>query len=166
MKKLAIAVLALAVSTVSFAQQKAPDHKRFEAEKAAFITEQLELTPEEAQLFWPVYNKVQGEQRDAFREVRARKRALRDAVKAGKPDAEISRLLEDWLSAEGSMKNPMYEHRAEFRKILGESKTAKLYLSEEAFRNRAIRNLAGGGKNAGKWPGSDGPHIQRPPEKD
>ena len=37
-------------------QQGPPPHKNIQAIKVAFITRQLNLTAEEAQKFWPVYN--------------------------------------------------------------------------------------------------------------
>ena len=51
------------------------EEKREEIEsmKVAFLTKKLELTPEEAQKFWPVYNQFQGELdkiRDEQRKVR------------------------------------------------------------------------------------------------
>jgi hypothetical protein len=55
MKQLTIIFL-LFFSITALAQ---PDHKmkeRIKAQKIAFITEQLDLTPEEAQKFWPIYN--------------------------------------------------------------------------------------------------------------
>jgi Spy/CpxP family protein refolding chaperone len=146
MKKLIIVIsLALAVQMLALAQPKhhERDFKRFEAEKVAYITEQLELSVEEAQAFWPIYNKVQKEQREGIRVIRGHRRALREAIKAGKSDDEIKPLLDAWLDAEKSFKKPMYEYRAEFVKVLGEAKTAKLYLAEEGFVNRALRQMAG-----------------------
>ena len=153
MKKLIIVIsLALAVQMLALAQPKhhERDFKRFEAEKVAYITEQLELSVEEAQAFWPIYNKVQKEQREGIRVIRGHRRALREAIKAGKSDDEIKPLLDAWLDAEKSFKKPMYEYRAEFVKVLGEAKTAKLYLAEEGFVNRALRQMAGRKPNSPK----------------
>ena len=33
--------------------------KEFEAQKIAFFTQELDLSPEEATLFWPLYNEMQ-----------------------------------------------------------------------------------------------------------
>ncbi|WP_296315649.1 hypothetical protein [Winogradskyella sp. UBA3174] len=53
-KTLKILVLTLLVSASVFAQR--PDRKKIKALKIAHITEQLDLTKDEAQKFWPVYN--------------------------------------------------------------------------------------------------------------
>ncbi len=155
MKKLVIALLALAVSFSAMAQQPGQnrggkDHERFEAEKVAYITQQLALTVEEAQVFWPIYNKAQEEHRAEFKAVREKKKALHDALKEGKSDAEIKPLLDAYLKARKEVKDPMVEHRKDFVKAIGEVKTAKLYLSEEGFRNKSLRQMAGGRKGPGQ----------------
>lgn len=49
------------VTTLAQEKQARPDGNRLEALKVAYLTKQLNLTPEEAQRFWPVYNKYTGE---------------------------------------------------------------------------------------------------------
>lgn len=150
MKKLVLVVsLALAISAGAFAQGGNKRHsieevERFKAAKTAYFTQKLELTPEQSERFWPLYDQVHKEQRSVFREVRKKKHALLQAIKDGKGDTEVAPLLSNWLEAEKTASNPMYEHRADFVEILGEVGTARLYLAEEGFRNEIIRKLAGG----------------------
>ena len=65
----------------------------------------------------------------------------------------------------------MAEHRAAFVKAVGETKTAKFYLSEDSFRNKALREMAGhgtsprpsfGSKPQGGRPDGDRQGGQRP----
>ena len=161
MKRLVIALLALAVSFSAIAQNPAQgqenrrkDHERFEAEKVAYITQQLSLTVEEAQAFWPVYNQAVKEQREVFAKIREAKRALREAINEGKSDAEIKPLLNAYLKVRADKRDPMAEHRADFVKAVGEAKTAKFYLSEDSFRNKALREMAGHGTSVGRGQGS------------
>ena len=163
MKRLVIVLLALAVSFSAMAQKpsqgrepapKGQDHERFEAEKVAYITQQLSLTVEEAQAFWPVYNQAQKEQREDFAKQREARKALREAIDAGKPDAEIKPLLDAYLKVRAGKKDYMAAYRTDFVKAIGEAKTAKLYLSEDSFRNKALRELGAGlGKGPGQRPG-------------
>ena len=60
---------------ISFAQpDRVPQDKRkeIEAQKIAFITSQLKLTPKESQVFWPVYNECQ-EKRHVLRKANKQK---------------------------------------------------------------------------------------------
>tara|TARA_R100000988_G_C3981886_1_gene157469 strand:+ start:106 stop:537 length:432 start_codon:yes stop_codon:yes gene_type:complete len=52
MKK-ALLLVTLCFATAVFAQGK---HEKIKALKVAHITEQLDLTPKEAENFWPIYN--------------------------------------------------------------------------------------------------------------
>ena len=77
MKKL-IPLLLLFISFSSFAQRNGIIKERIKAQKVAFITEQLSLTSEEAQGFWPIYNEFE-ETTDKIRsqELRSIKMQLR-----------------------------------------------------------------------------------------
>ncbi len=56
MKQLIIPILALLFSLNTFAQKREYISEKIKAQKVAFITERLNLTSEEAQKFWPIYN--------------------------------------------------------------------------------------------------------------
>ena len=43
--------------------------ERVRAEKVAFLTEEIDLTESEAQVFWPIYNEIQKSQRESFEAV-------------------------------------------------------------------------------------------------
>lgn len=53
MKKFLIPIIILFISINTFSQSK---RDKIKALKVSFITERLELTQEEAQKFWPIYN--------------------------------------------------------------------------------------------------------------
>lgn len=171
MKQIATVLLALAVSFSAMAQNqpKQNNHERFEAEKVAYITQQLSLTVEEAQAFWPVYNEAQKEQREYFASVREAKKALRQALDEGKSDAEVKPLLDAYLKIRAEKPDSFAARRDAFVKAIGEAKTSKFYLSEDSFRNKALREMAGHGSSNrpsfGKGPGRSGkgqagPHNQ------
>ncbi len=54
-KYIATLGLLLFLTVASFAQDR-PDREKIKALKVAFITERLDLSSKEAQLFWPIYN--------------------------------------------------------------------------------------------------------------
>jgi hypothetical protein len=60
----------LLMASIAINAQQAPMSRelreRIEAQRVAFITQQLRLTPDEAARFWPVYN----EYRDALKDMR------------------------------------------------------------------------------------------------
>ncbi|MFK7783052.1 hypothetical protein, partial [Psychroserpens sp.] len=54
--KLIITILVCFLTITTFAQPNGKMKERIKAQKIAFITEKLDLTTEEAQQFWPIYN--------------------------------------------------------------------------------------------------------------
>ena len=74
MKKAGLIILMVGLSLSLFAQSgKLSDEKRkeFEAQKIAFFTQEMELTPEEAVVFWPLYNEMQQKMRVENDKIRA-----------------------------------------------------------------------------------------------
>ena len=80
--------------------------------------------------------------RKAFRE-------LDGAVKAGKSEQEIAKLLRAYADAMKTSDNVNAKYIASYEKVLSATKVAKLFLAEESFRNLQIHRLQGGGWNAG-----------------
>jgi len=93
MKKLIVALLIGFTPLLSLqAQPDADQHEAIESLKIAFLTKQLQLTPEEAQKFWPVYNQYTSELKQLRKEHKSdgdellfREKAL-NLTKRFKPD--------------------------------------------------------------------------------
>jgi len=150
-KRLIITFLAIFVSAMSvFAQPKPTaaqrkEHKRVEAEKIAFITKELDLSSEEAKVFWPIYEEAVKKDREGFKTIRSKFDALKSAVEAGKSDEEVQQLLNDFIEAKNSHKNRLEVAAPEFIEVLGVEKTARLFIAEDDFRARQIHQLTGYG---------------------
>lgn len=110
-------------------------------EKIAFLTTELDITPEEGQAFWPVYNKVNQEKDAAMRNVFKAYRNLTKAVEEGIKGKELEKLLKEYLNAQQAQREVEEESADKFMKVLSTEKTAKLYLAEERFRRRQIHKL-------------------------
>ena len=70
-------VMVLNVTALAFAQDddgnKKPDGGRLAAYKIAYLTKKLNLSTEEAQKFWPIYNAYEAEIRKTRQDARANK---------------------------------------------------------------------------------------------
>ena len=116
-------------------------------EKIAFLTNEMGITPEESQVFWPVYNQLNQEKDDAMRKVFESYRKLSDAVEAGKSGKEIEKLLEAYLDAQENSRDIENDMPEKLMKVLPVEKVAKLYLAEERFRRHQIHRLHEGRKS-------------------
>ena len=164
MKKIISVFCALAlVSVVAFAQpqNKKGDHKdgeqwreRVRAEQVAFLTSELNLTEAEAQAFWPVYNDVQKQRREAFKASGEAFKALQEGI-----EKDAAKLLDKYLDAKKAGEKIENDAVARYKKVLPIEKVGKLVLAEEKFRHQQIGKLGGKG---GFRPGPGGPQGPRP----
>ena len=115
--------------------------QRMKSEKIAFLTSEVDITPEEAQSFWPVYNAVNKKKDAALQTVFQAHKALEQAINENKSEKEINTLLEQYLEAQENQREVENDAAQEYKKVLSTKKVAKLYLAEEKFRRQHIRRL-------------------------
>ena len=155
MKKLLILILALAsTAQFTFSQEALEPSKRekLQALKVAYLTEELSLTPEEAQSFWPLYNELE----DKMKAIRKAQRENRMNAKKNletMSDAELTVSIDKELAFEQKELDLKKEYNVLFKKILPIRKVAKLHASEQGFRRELLR----GAKDRRKIPGGP-PH--------
>jgi len=130
------------IAQTSVVAQKSDNHKKrwekYKTEKVAFLTTNLDLTPQEAQKFWPVYNQMDNEKSEAQKKRRELERKVRDAGET-LSDVEIIKLTREFASnmkKEGALNE---KYNEEFLKILPPQKVLKLYKVENEFRMYMIR---------------------------
>ena len=126
--------------------------ERVRAEQVAFITSELDLTETEAQAFWPVYNDVQKQRRQAFQATGEAFKALTEGLDGN----NAATLLDKYLDAKKAGEKVEADAVARYKKVLPVSKVAKLLLAEEKFRQNQIHRLGQGG------PGRPGAGGNRP----
>lgn len=95
------------------------NRQRLEAIQIAYLTKELSLTTQDAEKFWPVYNKYQDE--------------LRGLLKNGGE--------EDVLNRQQKALDIRKKYKPDFVKILGADRTNKLFQAEDKFREMVKREL-------------------------
>ena len=172
LRMISVSIL-LAVSVAAFGQNNGMGdfarqwQERIESEKIAFLTNEMSLTPKEAQTFWPIYNQAQKEQREAIEASMKTFGELDKALRDGKTGNEINPLLEKYTKAIDSQ-DVSSKYLKEYLKVLPAEKVAKLFLGEEKFRQSQINRLRqpmGGGQPMGQ-PGNFGNGNRRQQKSD
>lgn len=131
-------VLLIAVSLQGFAQgKKFIDYDKFKSEKVAFITTRIDLTVDEAQKFWPLYNEYDkqindlvAEEHDIHRDLRHNRETFSDKELEEKLDRRVEINLE--------RANLMFEYHKKFKEILSVEKVSALYDAENDFRKELL----------------------------
>jgi hypothetical protein len=121
---------------ISFAQN---NKEKIEALKVAFIAKELSLSPQEAQVFWPVFNEWQ-DKIEAIKSKRKEFKRIRE-----NPEALSDKEIEVYLSSELMVRQRetelFKEYTERLRKILPIKKVALLYKAEEEFKKELIKQL-------------------------
>lgn len=118
-------------------------YEAIQMQKIAFYTAELDLTPQEAEKFWPLYNEFWDARGKARREVMDALRKLNDNLEAESAitDTEIRKLSEIYLANYTAEAELMSEYFVKFQKILPIKKAAKIFSTEEKFRRMLIKQL-------------------------
>lgn len=139
MKNSRIALLAiLLVSGLStFAQNKKPARDRVEAMKIGFMTDRLNLTPDEAKAFWPVYNSYSDELQKLRKGRRENIINARDNFDEMN-DADLEKTVDNEIIFRQSELEILKKYHPQFKSILPIRKVARLYKAEEDFKRKLL----------------------------
>ena len=152
---LATIILSLAMGISSYAQggfhhkeqkgdaPKFPTKEEIQSQKIAFFTQELDLTPQEAQVFWPVYNANWKKSEAARKEINKSLKELNKALKQepAVSDYDIKSLMNKYFKACEEEIKVNAESFDELSKVMPVNKAAKVFSLEEKFRIMLIRHL-------------------------
>ncbi|UTW65799.1 hypothetical protein KFE94_14215 [bacterium SCSIO 12643] len=131
---------------VSWAQPPGGPHgekkEKIMAMKVEFITSKLDLTVEEAQKFWPVYNEFVAKM-DALEQKRRQMRRQNRGKEL--TDAEINKLIEFNFDIEQEILDLKREYDKKFKQVIPVQKVGKLYQAEHEFKREILKRLKRGG---------------------
>lgn len=139
---LVLSILILSgIPSISKAQepQKNPQRKdRIESFKVAFLTRKMDLTPKEAEQFWPVYNEFNKKLQAIEEKIRSM-RNITDQQLEKMTDKEIEDVLAELQVNIQKMVDLKKQFHEDIKKILPIKKVAKYYLAERAFKEELVK---------------------------
>ncbi|HTA62737.1 MAG TPA: hypothetical protein VK835_09790 [Bacteroidia bacterium] len=110
--------------------------EKIEALRVAFITQKLNLTADESQKFWPVYNEYQDKLKASRKEFRKQPDVFTNDKEA-----------QDYLDAELLLKQREFglykEYYDKIKKTIPIKKVAELRQAEEDFKKELLKQLQG-----------------------
>ena len=118
--------------------------ERVRSEKVAFLTQEIDLSESEAQVFWPIYNEIQKAQRESFDAVRAAYEAMEKGVADKKTGKEMEKLVQAYIDAKDKSDGIETKYLNKLLKALPAEKVARYYVAEEKFRHQQIGRLGNG----------------------
>ncbi len=138
MKKYIYLVAIFATISLNAMAQKG---ERLETMKIGFITERLNLSSDEAKVFWPVYNKFT----DDMKKLRQSSKGKISEEMADMPamtDAEAEKVLNDMVNFKIQEADLLKKYAAEFKKVLPVKKVVLLFKAENDFKRELLKKLS------------------------
>lgn len=131
-------LLAIGLSAFAGVTQPGPgpaSTNRIEALRVGFITEKLQLTSDEAKLFWPIYNQYRREQDD----LKKKYKNAEDINMEAMTDAESEKMLADMVTLRQLQVDLMKKYTTEFKKSVNTRKILLLFKAEEDFKKVLLK---------------------------
>ena len=150
-----IQLIFIFLSLALFAQNgpRKDQKEKIEEVKIAFITKELDLSPDEAKSFWPIYNEMEDKMR-AERKVRRKAgKSLKDNFES-MSDAEIQSKTTEILDSEIKEAQLKKEYTEKIASAIGYKKATKLLSLEQRFKRELLQKLK-----------SQGPDDRKPPRR-
>ncbi len=110
--------------------------RQMESRRVAYLTSELELTPQEAQVFWPVYNEFKTKRNELILKHRAHRFEEVDIESLS--DRELVQLAETEIVHMEEMARLRREYHEKFKRVLPAKKLVKLYEAERGFHRQLL----------------------------
>ena len=113
--------------------------EKIETEKIGFLTSHLNLTVEDAQKFWPIYNEYSNEKHAYFTKRLDHKRDF-DNINS-MSDSEIQDYINSHFVHDQEILDLNIRFHDRFKQVLSNRQIAKFYHAEKEFRSKLLRDL-------------------------
>lgn len=130
MKKNIILISLLLVSVFGFSQEN-EDH--IKALKAAMITEKLDLTENEAQKFWPIYNAFHDSNKALKNTIHEKRKAINVQTLS---ETEAKSVLKEIMILHNKRKDLYNDFISDIQKVIPAKKVLLLNKAEDEFRHK------------------------------
>lgn len=140
MKQLFI-ILFLLFSTFIFSQDRDERIERVKALRVAYISDRLDLTPEEAQKFWPVFNQFDDKMDDLHKQKRQLMFKLRPENASNLSEKESAQLMAEDDRIETEIQNNKKQLVKNLQGVIPNQKILMLRQIEIEFKQKLLKQI-------------------------
>lgn len=139
-KKITLLVVLMFFVGLNLFGQAMNRKEQLESQKVAFITKQLNLSVEEAQKFWPVYNEMQQKKN----KINAKRRQILKKISEKNTDikdSELTELLDSYIASQLEEAKLSKDYHEKFKAVLPIRKVVAYYKAEERFKRILLQQV-------------------------
>ena len=138
--KLYISLLLILISTITLSQNN-DKLEKIKALRVAFISTKLELTSNEAQKFWPIFNEFDKNQTDLRKEKRMLMMRLKHQNTSSLSDIEMQKLLDTSELLESNIQTNRQQLVKNLKGVISPQKIILLKQLEEDFKKTLLKQM-------------------------
>ena len=140
MKRDIIILIFLAIFPLIQVTAQNPNLEKLNAYKIAFFTRRMNLTSQEAEKFWPVYNEFQ-DKRNAIQTERQALNRNFNQNELNMTEKELIEAGDKHVSLQVQEASLAQEYHKKFKEILAPAKIIRLYQAENQYRLQLLNEL-------------------------
>lgn len=129
----AVMLLSLLIMPLRAQQETSAMQQDLRARKISFFNEKLQLTPKEAEKFWPLYNDYQSRM-DKIARDRKNLTSYVEKNSAHVSEAEMAEMVEKFLGFQREETKLLETYTARFREFLPDNKVFSIYITETEWK--------------------------------
>lgn len=114
------------------------DDEKMKAEKVSFITEKVDLTVKEAQVFWPLYNEFNEKMDVLFKEEHKISREIKKSIST-LSDKDLEKKLDRLIDIKDERAELEKTYHEKYKTVLPVKKVALLYQADREFRKYLLQ---------------------------
>lgn len=140
---LVMLLFSVLICQVGLAQPPQPGpevREEIESMRIAFFTRKLQLSPDEAKVFWPVFNSYTDEMNTLRKEHGKKMRSSQEKLD-NMSATEIEKLADEEIAFGQQELDVRKKYHAQFKQILPAKKVVMLYHAEDEFKRELIGRL-------------------------
>ena len=122
-------------------------NQKIDNAKIGLITNRLNLSTEQSQQFWPVYNDFDSKKKDIRKHMR---RLIVETNTLTTPDEKILANIKETLNLQQKEVDLEREYMSKFLKVINVRQLAELYKAEQVFTQMLIQRLNKNARMGGK----------------
>ena len=155
MKVIYTSLLVLLCTTLTFAQEgnrrgSLMNSEKLQAARIAFLTNRLELTPETAKVFWPIFTEYDNEKSTLSKKYGTQKRSLFDEGTRNISDENADKMLAIYLEQKQAELDLEKIYLSRFKEVLSMRQVWRVIRFDSDFRRSLMERVSRGNRPDGK----------------
>ncbi|PRY90740.1 hypothetical protein CLW00_101405 [Mongoliibacter ruber] len=136
----------ISLATYGQRPERSYDREKLESARVAFITNRIDLKPEQAEKFWPLYNQYQEKRSKMMDEISSLNRKANTPIS----DSEARELVNERLTKQQQMLDMEKKFMTEIQDVISSSQAVKLHDVNRQFTRQLYRMNQGRNRGEGR----------------